>query len=276
PKGKPVYYLSLEGNGSLPNRVKAWQKINGGLPTGVKVLSCGNFTICQDDIKALAEAIEPNSVIFIDTLNRALGSLDENSTRDAGIAINLLTLLQTQKNCLIVLIHHTGKDTSRGLRGSSAILGAIDTAIELTKHDTYREWKIKKSKDGEENLKGFFDLKIVDLGFDADGDNVTSCVIEQVDPPEKSADMPKLRKIGSTQETAEEALRQYVDTAQEGRIPKKVFSNYFYEEYKGRDKKTQNKYIQRGIEYLAGRGKIVVNINDPDWLYLPCGDKETK
>ena len=67
------------------------------------------------DVRELAALIQGSTVVFIDTLNRAAPTSDENSSRDMGEILEAATLLQTLIKGLIVLVHHTGKDSSRGL-----------------------------------------------------------------------------------------------------------------------------------------------------------------
>lgn len=52
----------------------------------------------------------------------------------------------------VLIVHHSGKDRDRGMRGSNALLGAVDAAIEVTKDaDTgLCEAKVTAIKDGGE------------------------------------------------------------------------------------------------------------------------------
>ncbi len=42
----------------------------------------------------------------------------------------------------MVLIHHTGKDATEGLRGYSSIFAAMDAAVEVSRDSDRREWKV--------------------------------------------------------------------------------------------------------------------------------------
>jgi hypothetical protein len=46
-------------------------------------------------------------------------------------------------------VHHAGKDTSKGLRGSSALLGAVDTVIELSGDTHALRLAVTDQKDAE-------------------------------------------------------------------------------------------------------------------------------
>jgi hypothetical protein len=87
------------------------------------------------DVDALIEALIATklrySLIVIDTVARALGGLDENSAKDAGLLLAASERLRDTFDCSVLLIHHTGKDESRGARGSSALLAGVDAAFEV-------------------------------------------------------------------------------------------------------------------------------------------------
>jgi hypothetical protein len=87
------------------------------------------------DVDALIEALKETglsiSLIVVDTVARALGGLDENSAKDAGLLLAASERLRDTFDCTVLLIHHTGKDESRGARGSSALLAGVDAAFEV-------------------------------------------------------------------------------------------------------------------------------------------------
>jgi hypothetical protein len=86
-----------------------------------------------------------------------------------------------------ILIHHAGKDASKGARGWSGLKAAADVQIEVIRRDNgTREIRIEKLKDGEDGARFGFELEVVDLGVDDDGDPVSSCVVRQTDavPPQ--------------------------------------------------------------------------------------------
>lgn len=64
------------------------------------------------------------------------------------------------------LVHHRGKDTSKGLRGHSSLNGATDAVIcvERDKATDRRSWNATKMKEGEDGATGVFTLETVDPG----------------------------------------------------------------------------------------------------------------
>jgi len=86
--------------------------------------------------------------------------------------------LQSAVGGLVMLVHHTGKDATKGMRGHSSLIAALDAAIEVSRNGDQRSWQVAKSKDGEDGAAHPFKLEVMELGIDADGDPVTSCVIK--------------------------------------------------------------------------------------------------
>jgi hypothetical protein len=182
-KPAPVFIVALEGEAGQKNRVAAWQRANRRpLPDGVRMI-LQPFRINEpQDVADLAAVVPPGGVVFIDTLNRAAPEADENTSADMGRIIEGAKVLQSKIGGLVVLIHHTGKDQTRGARGHSSLFAAFDGAMEVSRNGDQREWKIAKSKDGRDGQAHCFQLDVINLGTDSDGDVITSCVVVQAAP----------------------------------------------------------------------------------------------
>ena len=174
----PVVYAALEGEGGFRLRVAAWEAHTGrALPDGLHmVLQPFKLTEPQD-VKDLAAVVPAGAVVFLDTLNRAAPTADENSSKDMGEILSAAKQLQSLINGLVVLSHHTGKDATKGLRGHSSLFAAMDAAVEVSRDGDRREWKVAKSKDGQDGDAHPFKLEIETLGTDDYGDPITSCVV---------------------------------------------------------------------------------------------------
>jgi putative DNA primase/helicase len=131
-----------------------------------------------DDVQNLAAVIPKGAVVFIDTLNRAAPTADENASKDMGAIIEGANMLRLLTDGLVVLVHHTGKDTAQGMRGHSSLFAALDGAIEVKRNNAGRTWTVAKTKDGEDGKTTPFKLMVHDLGTDADGEPITSCTVE--------------------------------------------------------------------------------------------------
>jgi len=180
----PVVYAALEGEAGLKQRAQAWRVSRGrALPENLRVMK-EPFRLTElQDVEGLAastlRALGPGSVVFIDTLNRAAPTADENASRDMGEMLEAAKRLQALTGGVVVLVHHTGKDTTRGLRGHSSLFAAMDAAVEVSREGDgdRREWRVAKSKDGADGEAHPFTLEVLTLGEDEDGDPITSCVV---------------------------------------------------------------------------------------------------
>jgi hypothetical protein len=178
-KQRRVLYLALEGSAGVRKRVAAWEKANGrDLPSDMGIAFDPFDLTNPADIAALAAECPDDVVLFIDTLNRASGSADENSPLGMGQILAGSSAFQRLKpKSLVVLVAHPGKDPTRGLRGHNSLFAACDAVIFVNREGDQRSWKLEKSKDGEDGIEHGFKLRIVDLGEDEDGDPITSCVV---------------------------------------------------------------------------------------------------
>jgi hypothetical protein len=153
------------------------------------------------DITDLAQAIKANGqgaeVVVLDTLNRAAPGADENDSKSMGQVIGASKQLQTLIGGLVVLVHHTGKDASKGLRGHSSLHAALDAAIEVRRDGDRREWVIAKSKDGEDGEAHPFKLDVVELGTDEDGEPITSCTVHPMEKITEALRRPLPLKSGN-------------------------------------------------------------------------------
>lgn len=180
----PVVYVALEGEAGFKLRAQAWESAGKrNLPDGLQlVLQPFKLTEVQD-LADLAAVVPTGAVVILDTLNRAAPTVDENSSRDMGQILEAAKRLQAEIGGLVVLVHHTGKDTTKGARGHSSLFAAFDAAIEVTRTVEQRSWKVAKAKDGQDGFAHDFLLGVVPLGHDADGEPISSCVVQQVAEP---------------------------------------------------------------------------------------------
>jgi len=176
----PVVYVALEGTGGIAKRVEAYEthhKIK--LPSTFRIVT-DMLSLFSSEASIFAEAVIEaglnEGVIVIDTLAQSAPGSDENSSAHMGTIIANAQLLQKMTNSLVVLIHHTGKDTSRGARGHSSLYAALDAALEVKRTQGGLEWLSAKVKDGASGNATSFRLERVALGQDEDGDEISSCV----------------------------------------------------------------------------------------------------
>lgn len=140
-----VLYCLGEGKASLLKRMRAWTHFHQATSTEEALLD-ENFRVTFDvpqmaqsaSVTNLIAGLEAENfkpdVIVIDTFARSFVGLDENSQKDTGLWVEQADRLR-QLGYTVIFLHHTARNTDNGLRyrGSSAIMGAMDTAFTLEK-----------------------------------------------------------------------------------------------------------------------------------------------
>ncbi len=197
----PSIYVALEGEAGVAQRIAAHTARNGTPPDALRVILTPLDIRRPDDRRELVEAIKgagmAGGVLCIDTLNRAAPGADENDSREMGELISAMRALQGELGGLVLAVHHTGKDQARGLRGHSSLLAALDAVVEVSRTEDRREWRVVKSKDGEDGRAHPFRLDVVELGEDAEGYPITSCVVAPEDAPADSVSRAKVPRGGN-------------------------------------------------------------------------------
>jgi hypothetical protein len=176
-------YIAQEGGLMFANRMAA-RKARFALMRAPITLGGQNGS----DAPSLAEVVNHMAetqgvaygLIVVDTLARAMGGADENAGPDMGALLRSVDHLRAETGAHVMLIHHTGKDATKGARGHSSLFGAVDTELSLSvdRESKRRMLTVTKQRDGEDGMEFGFRLKKVDLGRDKDGDTVWSCVVE--------------------------------------------------------------------------------------------------
>ena len=192
-----VVYIATEGSGSICKRTTAYCQHHGVepedipfavIPTTVDLCTNGADTeAIISEIKVLEKSRDLSCVmIVVDTLARALAGGDENSSKDMGTFIKNVDRLREKTNAHVAVVHHTPKNEKSTPRGHSSLLGAVDVAIKVEKHQNGNSATIEKNKDDEGDWSVGFELEQVVVGQDDDGDNITSCVVIETDVPPKA------------------------------------------------------------------------------------------
>ena len=162
-----VLYIAGEGHGGIGTRIKAL-KTHHNTPKNTPVYFLRrqvNLRSSQTDLKDLVAAIDDLKaiheihfeMIIIDTLARAFGGGNENASEDMGAFITAAGAIQGKYECSLLVVHHAGKDATKGLRGHSSLLGAVDTELEIIRIEGAQPPKgilhISKQKDGEDGQR---------------------------------------------------------------------------------------------------------------------------
>jgi hypothetical protein len=196
PKKGAVLYICGEGHGGMGARVKAC-KIQNKSPDGANLYIIRaqlNLRSSPEDFAELLDAIndliaeidEPLEIIILDTLMRMSGGgFNENSSEDMGAFITQAGKLQEIFECALMVIHHSGKDVTKGLRGHSSLLGAVDTELEIQRQDSVINsadtsvignaiLTVSKQKDGADSIQIGIEIVLVEIGTSTLGFEITT------------------------------------------------------------------------------------------------------
>jgi hypothetical protein len=264
----PVVYICLEGEAGLAQRVKAWEAHHArALPEGMACVVQAFALTSERDLADMAAVVPPGAVVFIDTLNRTAPTADENSSKDMGEILQAAKKLQRRVGGLVVLVHHTGKDATRGMRGHSSLFAALDASIEVSRDGDRRFWEVAKAKDGQDGASNPFRLEIVDLGTDEAGELVTSCVAVQAAPgegrpakaltPQQRMGLDAFHRVGTPSEAGQSA------TLEAWRVE-------FYKSSTGDDPESKKKAFQRARKALTEAG--VLSVKNDVYSHDPAAD----
>ncbi len=176
-KGGPVVYVAAEGFGGLKLRVAALLNHEGyDADAPCKFLDRPIDLMNLQEVIAFVTEIQNTigkpALIIIDTLARCFVGGDENSAKDMGLLIHGVGTIIRETGATVLVIAHSGKDERRGVRGSSALMGAVDTMISCGGDLGILALKCEKQKDAEAFKDFSLMLKTVDLG-----DGRSSCVL---------------------------------------------------------------------------------------------------
>lgn len=177
-RGGMVVYLPYEGRGGLAGRVLALRQRYGDKDVPFYIADAAFNLRTTEGRKALGGLLaglpEKPVLIVIDTFAHALMGGDENSAQDVGAFNSGVAALIEHTGACVMIVHHTGKNKAAGARGSSALLGAIDTELMVDGGAV----TASKQRDVEAGEPIGFTLKKVTVGLDEDNEEITSCVVE--------------------------------------------------------------------------------------------------
>lgn len=204
--GGSVLYVVGEGGIGVPRRVRAWENAYnaGDRISNLYLVNRPVFPVRREEVNQVILAAqevkdatgEPVRFIVIDTLARCFGGNDENDARDMGAFIEGCDTIKRETGATLLVVHHSGKDDSKGARGSSAFRAALDAEYSIRREGEGGAIVLTctKMKDSEEPQQAAFDLRTAELFTDSDGELVCSLVVRDVPREPREVD-PELADI---------------------------------------------------------------------------------
>ena len=210
-----VVYISLEGHTGINRRLAAYAEFHAVDLSAIPFapLKTRLSLLDKKDVLALAQAVTGAGgadLIVIDTLAQATPGGNENSSEDMGKALWSAQELGRTTGAMVLLVHHSGKDSTKGARGWSGAKGAVDVELEVLRDGDRRTVKLSKVKDGRDGHEIPFSLQTVQLGADQDGDEISSCVVSTT-PGARPVRQPK----GDAQRLVLSVLRDLADMCED-------------------------------------------------------------
>ncbi|CDM88583.1 AAA family ATPase [Xenorhabdus bovienii] len=183
-----VLYVVGEGGIGVPRRIKAWEIVNGQTVENMYLINTPVFPASPAEVYELviaaqqveSETGQPVRLIILDTLARCFGGAGENDSKDMGAFVRGCDELKAKTGASILVVHHSGKDESKGARGSSAFRAALDVEYRINREGKKGGALVitcTKMKDAEEPETQAYDLRVVELFTDKDGEDITSLAL---------------------------------------------------------------------------------------------------
>ena len=263
-----VFYVVGEGRQGIRRRVEAFCRDRGVTMTreaaplhfskqGLNFRDPASVRAIREDLRKVKDV----KLIVVDTLARSFGGGNENAPQDMGEFIQACDDLMHEFRAALVIVHHTGKDSSAGARGHSSLFSALDTCLTVKKinqHDMLIH--CEKQKDAPE----FDDMQFCLVTLS--GDDETP-VLHQVETMSR----PKKLKLGVNEQLA-------IDTFMEAtkgrpiqcRLHLDEWRPHFEKRHTGDTIKQKNDAFSRARRSLVSRGLM-----DADNDFYMLSDKAT-
>jgi hypothetical protein len=205
-----VVIFALERADLFKRRLRVYQQRDGlqGLPIAVAdaVIDLLNPN-CVDTIVSTVRAAEQRfggnvGFIVIDTYAKGIAANggDEDKAKDQNRAAAHLRTVHSRLDVHIALVGHTGKDETRGARGSNAHVGDVDVMVQISGDGT-KVARVIKGNDQPERVVAQFKLEPFELGRDEDGDPVTTSIVSTDAIDTEPAQRQREPKLTANQKT---------------------------------------------------------------------------
>lgn len=272
-----VVYVAAEAGTSIVKRFVARRGDSDEdiplaiITRGANLLDVGDVGQLIDQLKAMAtERGMPVGLVVFDTYSRSMPGGDENGSVDGGAVVAAADRIRDELGASTLFVHHSGKDEARGARGWNGLYAAADTVFNVRD----KVARTEKSRDGASDEEFPFALKVMDLGEDADGDMLTTCLVEQLDVPAQSK---RPKPLPAQAATAFQALREIMELRglrmpETSSIPRNtmcvtlsLWSEQFMLRYGSDNGAAFRQAFKRAKEKLLAEG--LIGISDPNvWI----------
>lgn len=197
-RGRTTYVAAEGGPARLRDRIAAWLRHRGADQS--ELSGWWDLVISPVDLidrgqvgQLLKELGQPRDLVILDTLARCMSG-DENTQKDMSAAVAGCDRLRSELSAAVLLVHHEGKDGSKGARGSTVLRGAIDTGIRARSEGKRIIFSVEDQRDDEPLAPTSFELAPVVLGNDMS----SAVLVPVVDGACDDLDILKVRDMAAT------------------------------------------------------------------------------
>ncbi len=196
-----VLYMVGEGVHGMGLRLQAWLTHHGlkiddieqhmTMFDGVQNLASTDLEVKEDHYVLEWLREHKPRLIVVDTVARYTTGANENSTEDMNKFISNLDLLKHASGGCVLAVHHSGKASAGAARGSTVLLGGVDTELRIKKDGTTgATLSVTKQKNAQAGPDTYWYLEQVEMTGDVvDGTGRTSAVmVERKEEPISLAD----------------------------------------------------------------------------------------
>jgi hypothetical protein len=183
-----VVYFALERADLVKRRLIAHKLRDNLISLPIAVASQVIDLMNKSCVDLIVDAIDRASQRFgcgvdlaiFDTYAKAIaaGGGDESLAKDQNVALANLRRVLDRVEIHIAGIGHTGKDESRGERGSNARLADVDVQVQIS-GDNIKTATVKKANDQQMGPLTSFRLEPVVFGEDEDGDPFRTFILSK-------------------------------------------------------------------------------------------------
>ena len=160
----PVLYIALEGFSSCRLRADAWEKYHKTQPDNFHIANEALPLAEEESVSRFIWSAQQlgfsKGLIVVDTLNKSMPFLNENDSGTMGGILGNIQKIRAALESASLIVTHTGKDNTKGIRGSNSTYADMDNVIYVTKSASdLCNWttggKMGKIRDGEPEGVGF-------------------------------------------------------------------------------------------------------------------------
>lgn len=260
-KVKPgrVLYIVAEGVSGFRQRIRAYCHQHAIPRIGMDIIydvtpNLMDTAQVTDLIKEVCER-EPYDLIVMDTFAQVTPGANENSGEDVGLALAQCKRLAHRSGAMVLVVHHSGKDSSKGARGHNSLWAACDVVFKVERSDETRSVIVDKMKDGPEKHGYVFKLHTVVMGQDEDGDDITSCIVEFLG--EGKVEHEEKKKTGKNELTLLGILHDMLGVEVNGSVdPARVHEKFCENFDPSKRPSYKNQAFKRAKEALLEKGAI--------------------